>query len=1059
MKKIIHFLAKQKLFVNLMVVLVFIVGLSVISNMNREGFPQVNFDMVSIQTIYPGGSPDELEKLVTIPIEKKLREVDGLDKVRSYNIENVSVVVIYIDMDNPDKEGTIQDIKDAVALVEDLPSTAETPIVEELKLDKTHVMNVSVFGKNKKVSYKDIRKEADNLEDYLYDIDGVAEVEDFGLREKEYLVEVKPEKLKKLRIGMNNIIYALRTRNLDLPGGVLRLKDKEFVLRTKGQYKNVNEVRNTVIMSNDAGFVTRIKDIATVKDSFEEPDNFERVNGKNAILFSVKKKKSEDEIRLAKKIKDALKEYKPLGGKNIIIFPFEEQNKKTSEQVRSVIINAITGFFLLAAILFVLLGGRMAIVVMISFPISFMIGFIGMNAADITINVISLFGMIMVLGMIVDSGIVVTENSHRYLELGIEKEKAIQRGVSEVVWPLLVTMLCLFAAFMPLAMLTGIIGKFIKAIPIVVILCLAASMICALFVMPTHLNMFAPVPDHKLTKNEIKEREEGYEKGLFGKFQHKYRFLLSTALKHRYITLLVLIALFILSIMIVPKFQFIPGGGEEDLQVKTFLPQGTNLSTNLDQVMKLEKIILKTIPKKELESVRSRVGTEDFGILDPQPGEGTHKSTVLISLVPEKERERTAAEIVTDLRAKIKKAQEKGILSKKMICKSKIEDEGPPVGKPINVEIRGKNFKVLKKIANEYITFLNKTTGVYDVGIDFEPGKTEYRYKIDEVMATRSGVSVSDAASALFSSFEGAVATTVRKDEDSIDVRVRFPEKARKNEKSLKDVMVSNTRGGLIQLDKITNVNKQRGFSFINRLNFKRLVQVQAEVDTKKTTSMQVNNLLAEKFKDIESRYQGYSIKYGGEQEDTDKSMSDLANLFLLALLVIYIILAVYFNSLMLPVVVMCAIPFSLVGVIVALWAHGEPMSFMSTLGLFSLAGVIVSNTLVLVEFINNLRDKKLPLKEALLEGGVIRLRPVLLTSGTTVLGLFPTIYGMGGKDYFVAPLSLAFGYGLIFATIITLLLIPCFYHIAEDIKGATAKLLSLFGIKMSSQIYHEKVK
>jgi multidrug efflux pump subunit AcrB len=1057
MKKIIHFLTKQKLFVNLVVFLIFVIGLSTISKMNREGFPQVSFDMVSIKTVYPGGSPDELEKLVTIPIEKKLREVDGLDKVRSYNIENVSVIVIYIDMAVSDKDSVVQDIKDTVALVDNLPDKAEKSVVEEIKFDKTHIFNLAIYSKDKKVNYKHLVQEAENLENFLYDIEGVAEVKDFAMRDKEFLVEVSPAQLKRLRIGMNDIIYALQTRNLDLPGGVLRQKEKEFVLRTKGQFKNIKEVKNTVIMANDAGFITRIKDVAKVYNTFKEPNTYERLNGHNAIIFDVIKKKSADEIRLAEKIKSSLKTYKPITGKDIIILPFEQQNAKTEQQIESVIINAVTGFLLLAAILFVLLGGRMAMVVMISFPISFMIGFIGMEHTDITINVISLFGMIMVLGMIVDSGIVVTENSHRYLELGLKKEKAIQTGVSEVVWPLIVTLLCLTAAFMPLAVLTGIVGKFIRSIPIVVLLCLAASVVCALFIMPTHLNMFAKEPKRKKTKAELKEIEEGYEKGLFGKFQHKYRALLETALKHRYITLLILIGLFAGANALSPGFQFMPGGGEEDLEIRTYLPQETNLSANLKEIKKLETLLLNNLQKGELESIRSRVGIEDFGIINPQPGEGTHKSTLLISLVPEKERSRNATEIIDNLRKQIKNAQKNGLFHKTMVIKTELKNEGPPIGKPVNIEIRGKDFKVLKEIANKYLVFVKTIEGVYDAGIDLEPGKLEYRYKIDEVKAKMAGVSVQDAAHALHSSFAGAVATNVRKDEDDIAVRVQFPEKARKSKKTLNDVMVSNHRGGLIPLDEITSVEKKKGLAFINRLNFKRLIQVQASIDTKKTDAMKVNAKLEKQFKDIESRYPGYAIKYGGEKEDSDKSMKDLASLFMLALFIIYTILAVYFNSLMLPLVVMCAIPFSLVGVILAFWAHGQPMSFMSTLGIFSLAGVIVSNTLVLVQFINNLRDKKLPLKEALLEGGVIRLRPVLLTSGTTVLGLFPTIYGLGGKDYFVAPLSLAFGYGLIFATIITLLLIPCFYHIAEDIKSATSKLFAKLGIKMSNQIYHTK--
>ncbi|MBN2401377.1 MAG: efflux RND transporter permease subunit [Spirochaetes bacterium] len=1062
MKKIINFLTEQKLFVNLLVFLTLVLGISIIMNMNREVTPQVNFDMVTIKTIYPGASPDEVEKLVTIPIEKKIREIDWLDKVRSYNIENASVIVVYIDMSNPDIARTVQDIKDAVELVSGLPESAEKPVVEELKLDKTPVINIAVYGKNDNVKYRDLYDTAERLEDYLYEIDGVAEVEDYGLLDREYLVEVDAQKLISSRIGLNYVIYRLQQRNVDLPGGELRIGNQEYLLKTKDQYRNVEDIENTVIWSNDLGYVTRIKDVTAdgkVKDTFKEPSTYERVNSNNAIVYTVNKKRSADEIKTADRIYDRLKEFPH--DENIEIYKFEDVSEITREQIESVLVNAATGFLLLAAILYVLLGQRMASVVMIGFPIAFMIGFIGLDIAGLTINVISLFGMIMVLGMIVDFGIVVTENTHRYLELGHNRKEAIQLGTSEVTVPLLVTFLCLISAFMPLAMLTGIFGKFTKAIPIVVLVCLGASLVTALFIMPTHLNMIAKEPKKKKTKKELKEIEEGYESGLFGRFQHKYRSLLELSIKHRYITIVILLVLLFGCLALVGSgkvgFKFMMSGGESGVTIKTYMPQGTNLNANLAEMKKLEKIVYDAVREDEFSALRIRVGTEDFGILDPQPGEGSHKSTVLLSLTTEKKRKRTASEIVDDIRNRIEEAREKCILNKEMTIRTEVEEEGPPVGKPVNVEIRGDDFAVLQKIAREYETYLKTIKGVYDIKIDTEPGKLEYRYSIDEVMAARTGVSSRDAAVILNASYKGAVATRVHKGKDEIGIRVRFPEKARSTESSLKKVMIANQNGGLIPLDKITSMNKEYGTAFINRLNFKRLVQVQGEVDSTIITSIEVNKDLFEKFRDIEARYPGYSISYGGEQEDTDKSMADLGNLFLIALLIIYIILAVYFESLMLPFVVMIAIPFSLIGVILAVFIHGDHLSFMSMLGIFSLAGVIVSNTLVLVRFINNLRDKGLPLKEALIEGGVIRLRPVLLTAGTTVLGLFPTIYGLGGMNYFVAPLALSFGYGLIFATIITLVLVPSFYHISEDIKSASFSLMGSIDSMLGRFI--EKIK
>jgi multidrug efflux pump subunit AcrB len=731
-----------------------------------------------------------------------------------------------------------------------------------------------------------------------------------------------------------------------------------------------------------------------------------------------------------------MQEYKNKYPEQVKIELFNDYSKMTRERISAVLSNAVMGFAFLAIILTLLLGPRMAAIVATGIPIAFMVAFIGMKAGDVTLNVISLFGMIMVLGMIVDFSIVVSENSHRYMETGLFKKHAIQKGVSEVVWPVTVTLLCICAAFAPLLMLTGLMGKFIKAIPLVLILCLCASWFTAMFILPTYLQIFSKERSRKGDFDVLKIEDRYFEGGFFGYVQKRYKRLLSFALDHRYLTLLVLVILLATSLLMIRfiGFVFMTGGGAEQLEIKTYLPQDTNLAANLRESKKIENIIMK-LPSEELEALHSSIGEEvPFG-LDPKPGEGTHKSTFKVYLTSYHGRDRDAEVILDEIRDNVYEAQKKGLLPGNMFFRFSVEENGPPVGKPVNVEIRGREFSQLAKIAQEYIDYLKTVDGVRDITMDLEEGKEEYRYIVDEVMATRAGVSTFDVAMALHSSFQGAVATSVRKGDEDIDIRVRFPEEARKKRKSLDYVMIANRTGGLIPLDRVTSMTRQPGYSQINRLNYMRLVQVQADVDLKKTTPIEVNRAMEAKFQSIAERYPGYSVAYGGEQEETNKRMGELGTLFQFALLVIFVVLAVFFGSLMLPVVVMAAIPFALVGVIFALAVHRQPLSFMSVLGLFSLAGVIVSNTLVLVQFINNLRDERLPLREALIEAGVIRLRPIILTSGTTVLGLIPSIYGVGGKDFFVAPLALSFGYGLIFATVITLILIPCFYHIAEDIK------------------------
>jgi multidrug efflux pump subunit AcrB len=628
------------------------------------------------------------------------------------------------------------------------------------------------------------------------------------------------------------------------------------------------------------------------------------------------------------------------------------------------------------------------------------------------------------------------------MERGMKRRDAVETGVSEVFWSVTVTLICIIAAFMPLLLVSGMVGKFVKAIPIVIIITLLASWVIAMFILPMYLNMFLgdshkkgddkreeTLPQKLLSKifgrkidralKKVQGEDENIEEGLFGQVQNLYKSFVTKALKHRYLTVGILITLFIISLLLVPQigFKFITGGGEEQIRVSVKLPFETNLESNLTEMKKVEKLILDTVPSQELKTLHLYVGEEYTEIIDPKPGKATYKSTFEIYLVPEKERKRIADVINLDLRKSIENAQDKGEIAKDLKIKVDNVFDGPPVGKPVNVEIQGEDFDVINKIAAEYMAYLPEVKGVRDITIDLESGKTEYQYTVNERMAAWTGVSVYDIASAINASFAGSVATKVNQNEEEVGVRVRFEEKAREKMSGLRDVKIANMTGGLIPLDSVSNVKIEKGYSQINRLNFKRLVQVQADVDTKVITPVDVTKHLEKKFNDIEKRYPGYIIRYGGEQEDTNESMGELGNLFIAALIFIFVVLTVFMKSLVMPVVIMIAIPFALVGVIFALFTHGQPLSFMSTLGLFSLAGIIVSNTLVLVQFINRFRDEGMSLGDSLIEGGVVRLRPIILTAGSMILELLPVMYGFGGKDYLVSPLALAFGYGLMFAT------------------------------------------
>jgi multidrug efflux pump subunit AcrB len=701
----------------------------------------VNFDLVTITTFYPGGSPEELESLVTIPIERKLREVDGLDKIRAFNMENVSSILVYIDDQVADKPRVVQDVKDAVDAVTTLPDRAEPPDVVEVKIDKSPLVDIGIAAADEGVPYKILKESADRLEDFLYEIDGVADVQTFGELDREFQVNVDPASLRRYRMDLETVVGALRDHNINLPGGILKLEGHQVVLRTLGLYRNVEQIENTALRSNDAGYVTRIKDVAQVEDSFVEATQMERVNGSRAIRFKVFKKNSSDEIELMDRLRARMADFKPPYPQKVKLSLFEDMSEFTRQRISSVVDSAAIGFVLLAVVLFLMLGWRLSTIVAVSIPIAFMVAFTAMLAADIMLNIISLFAMVMVLGMIVDFSIVVAENSYRYMENGLSRRDAIVRGVAEVFWPVTVTLACICAAFAPLLFLGGVLGKFIVALPMVLMICLGSSWFAAMFVLPAHLDLFARARAMS---------QQGEAPGRFGAVQRFYKRSMGWALRHRYLALASLLLLLVgsLAMVAVVGFVFISGGGEKNMTAEVKLPQGATLERTLQQARVMEDILL-SIPAEEVDAVRATVGA---GLSDPFSAgamEASHEASFMLYLVDEKDRRRVAADILNEVRQKVEQAKKEGRFAKDVEIEVDLQENGPPVGDPVSVELRGSDFDTLQKIGAEYIDYLNGIEGVLNPKVDLEPGKQEYRYSVDEVKAKRAGLNVRDVATAL----------------------------------------------------------------------------------------------------------------------------------------------------------------------------------------------------------------------------------------------------------------------------------------------------------------------
>ncbi|TGK04202.1 efflux RND transporter permease subunit [Leptospira langatensis] len=1083
MKTILEYFLSKTIFVNLLTFLIIFFGGLAAVRMNREAFPNINFDIVSVSTLYLGASPQEVEKLVTNPLEKAIKEVDGIKEYRSASIEGRSGIVITLDPDTKNTQKVVDDIKSAIDRVEDLPEEAEDPIVTEITTARTPVIEVSVTLKKDDGSVeaeKRLRQQAKIVEQALLDISGVAKVARRGWRETEMQVDILPGSLNGLYLTGQDVINALKNRNVNVPGGNIVGLEKEVILRTIGEFDTPDEISKVHVRGNEIGNAIRIHDIARVTEGLREADYVENVNGKKTIALTVLKRQSSDAIKVVDEVKETVRKF----GESNPEFEYafvNDLSKYIRRRLNVLISNATFGMILVTASLFFFLGWRVALMTALGIPVSFGATFILMNQFGLTLNLISMFGLVLVVGILVDDAIIICENVYRYIEEGLPPYEATLKGTLEVVSPVTATVTTTIAAFAPMLFMSGIFGKFVFSIPLVVIIALCASLSEAFFILPNHL--------YDINKRNVKTGEIKGESGWFARFRNtKYIPVLKYALKHPWLMSWGVFGLLIASFVILagyPRFKLFPGSVDQ-FYVKISAKTGSSLPETYRYLKVLEQEISQ-IPKEDLENYATRVGIIQANPNDPFTKRGKHFGMVMAYLTAEENRKKChkTDDIIKRLRKRTlwllnetsRKQEEEKILKEAEGQKDEcaghdpvvIPEEfaslrgkllsleyekisgGPPVGKPVAIEIRGDSYDTLLKIAAEYKEILGKVDGVADIADDFNEGKDEVRIRVSESLASTAGVSVFRVAQAINTAFQGTVATKIKRTDEEVEVKVRFPESYRTSVENLNHVFVSNIAGKMIPVSRLVTMQKNPGVSNINHLDSKRLVTVSANL-TGKSTNPRLANAQAKKLADerkILDKYPGYTVRFGGENKDTDESFASLGIAFGAAFIIIYIILASLFGSLLQPVVVVSAIPFSFIGVILAFVSHGEYFGFLAFLGIVGLAGVVVNDSIVLVDFANTLRreNPNKDILDVLLETGNLRLRAVILTTVTTVLGLLPTAYGIGGFDPFLVPMALAFGWGLAFASLITLIMVPVFYlHLYRYQTWFSKKIEQIFG-------------
>ncbi len=830
-------------------------------------------------------------------------------------------------------------------------------------------------------------------------------------------MEVDPQKLQSYEMAISHVMDAIRAKNLDLSAGDIKVGRWEYRVRTVGEIDRIEQIKKVIVRANPIGHHVRVRDIAEVRDTFEDPEVLSRFNGEPSVTMTVSKKKQGNSIQIIDELKLLVKEYKSNRlPANANIAVINDSSVQIREFLGILQNNAILGMILVVVALYVFLGIRNAIFAAIGIPVTFMFTFMFMKYTGTNLSGSSLFALVLVLGMIVDDAIVIIENCYRFIQEGYSPREAALLGSKQVAMPVFSSSLTTVAAFLPLMLMEGVIGEFLKIVPIVVSLALAASLFEAFFILPSHIAEWS---------RKIQNRNEGHIR--FTKLRRLYLRYLVKFLRRRYLVLGIATLIILLSIPLIWVVGIDMFASEEIPRVFVFvdLPEGTKLEIT-DQVIQQVEDVVFQLPETELVNVVANSGLqqrEEEWFFKPSVGQ------VVMELTNENRRDRSISEIIAALRPKINAVP--GITS----LEFKIFESGPPTGPPVEIRVRGPYLDELQKVVELIKEEMRNMEGVFDIRDDFVPGKRELQIVVDEEKAALLGLTVAQIATNVHYAFEGGVATEIRDGDDEIDVVVKYKEESRQNSSDLENMKIATPLGSLVTLKDVARVQTKQGYSTIKHDELKRSIAIEANVDNKKTSALKVNQELERRFADISRRYPGYDLVFRGEFEEFKDAFNQLGQLFVVGLILMYIILAGQFKSFFQPLIIFMAIIFCFWGATFGLLFIGSPFNINNLYGLVALAGVAVNDSLVFISFINDARGRGVRRWRSILGSGKVRLRPILLTTITTVIGLLPMAIGIGGKSDIWSPLANVMVWGLSIGTILTLFLVPCLYAILGDIK------------------------
>ncbi|GAK56459.1 acriflavin resistance protein [Candidatus Vecturithrix granuli] len=1033
MKSLFKFFTERHLLANALTIMILLLGSYSLMTMNREEFPNADTGVVTISTTYSGASPEDVELEVTNKLEDKLKSITGIKTISSTSAENSSRIEIEIDEDE-DQDEVYDEIVETVNGVDDLPHDADTPRITKMNPKMKSILTIG-FSSGR-LSYRELRDYVHDFEKKLLRIDGVAEVNLSGYLDREVRIEVSPDKLMKYGVSLNQLAEVISARNIRSSGGSIDTPIDQKNVITLAKFTDPEEVGDVIIKSYSSGAEVRVKDVATICDGFEESETIQRINGKPAISASVTKSTSADILRTSDAIKAMIaEEQATLPADTIEFMITRDDSTGVRDKFEIVKSNGAVGLILVFIILAIFLNIRTSFWVAMGIPVSLMGTLILLPFFDVELDSLTMAAMVLVIGIIVDDAIVISENIFQRREKGESPLEAAVNGVHEVALPVFSTVATTVLAFIPMFFITGMMGKFLYVVPLTVIIALTVSMLEAYLILPAHLmSSLINTKQQKAGRDWFRPIRQGFER------------LVSKMLSLRYVWLFLAVAILAGSIIHATgsmKFVLMDRGSNvESLDMTLEMPLGTALETTSSKMEEIEAI-LSTFPGTEISAYTTTIGSGGWRSVS-----SGHLATMTMYLPPASELARPVNEIVEDLRQQIDAISGPQEVTIGMSLK------GPPTGNAVEILVKGGDKSTRNAAVTDIMAFLKTVNGVSDLERDDKSGKDEIIIQPKYSLLARYGLTVSDLAQTVRTTYEGQEATTTRYGDEDVSFSVILQPEYRKNLDYLKTLKISNDQGELINLEEVADFTMQPGVYAFYHEDADPTVTITGEIDENVTTSIEAMTAVKQEF-DFEKmrQYSGIQLDVGGEAADSRQAIQDLLMSFGLAAIGIYFLLMLQFNSLTQPFIVLITIPFGVAGVILVMALHGMTQaSFFAGIGVIGLAGVVVNDAIVMVDHLNVLIRRKDENMVALIAEGVAdRLRPVILTTVTTVFGLLPLTYGIGGEDTMMGPMAMALGYGLLFATPITLILLPCLYMIRIDFQNVVGKVKQILTLRKPS--------